>query len=163
MRRMRVRDIALPATWIAVVCGNWAIWLLPGRNPHGELLGLACLSAGIVGMAYATLIGAADPKAPFAAVAVMMGATIACLLGLFSGLYWSIGTHDNFSHALTRLDAIYFAVGTLSTAGTGDLSATSQQARLIQTSEMLLAMVVVLFVVGAVVARFITASAATEE
>jgi hypothetical protein len=155
---MRVRDIAIQVAWTAVVCVTWAAWLLfSGRHPQLELLWLALSVIGIAGMAHTTLIGAADPTEPFTSVAVMVGSTISCLLGLFSGLYWSIGTHDNFSHALTKLDAIYFAVGTLSTAGTGNISATSQQARLIQTTEMLLSMVVVLFVLGVAVARFINA------
>jgi Ion channel len=47
------------------------------------------------------------------------------LLVVFSTLYWSYGTSANFSEPLTRLDAIYFSVGTLSTAGTGNISAVS--------------------------------------
>lgn len=63
-------------------------------------------------------------------------------------------TTANFTHTLTRIDAVYFAVGTLSTAGTGTLAATSEAARALQTVEMLLGMVVLLAVVSAVVARF---------
>jgi hypothetical protein len=56
---------------------------------------------------------------------------------------------------LTHLDAIYFAVGTFSTAGTGNIVAISESARFIQTAEMIVGMVFVLLTVAAVVGRYI--------
>jgi voltage-gated potassium channel Kch len=45
---------------------------------------------------------------------------------------------DSFSHSLTRTDALYFTVTTFTTVGYGDITATSQSARLVVTAQMLL-------------------------
>jgi hypothetical protein len=74
---------------------------------------------------------------------------------LFSTLYWGYGGMSNFSTSLTRLDAIYFSVGTLTTAGTGNISATSELSRGLQTTQMGLDFVLVVFVVAIVIPRLI--------
>jgi DNA-binding transcriptional regulator YhcF (GntR family) len=73
----------------------------------------------------------------------------------FSGLYWGYGKMPNFSVSLTRLDAIYFSVGTLTTAGTGDISATSELSRGLQTAQMGLDFALVVFAVAIVTPRLI--------
>jgi DNA-binding transcriptional regulator YhcF (GntR family) len=73
----------------------------------------------------------------------------------FSTLYWGYGGTSNFSISLTRLDAIYFSVGTLTTAGTGNISATSELSRGLQTTQMALDFVLVVFVLAIVIPRFI--------
>jgi Ion channel len=47
----------------------------------------------------------------------------------------AFGTHLNFSHSLTHLDAAYFMAGTLTTAGTGSLNAISETAQAIQFAQ----------------------------
>ena len=74
-------------------------------------------------------------------------------LGTFSWLYSLDGSSKNFSHALSHLDAFYFALGTLSTAGTGNLSATSESARSIQAVEMATGMALILIGVATIVTR----------
>jgi hypothetical protein len=74
---------------------------------------------------------------------------------LFSTLYWGYGEAPNFSPSLTRLDAIYFSVGTLTTAGTGNISALSELARRLQTAQMILDFILVVFVVAIVIPRLI--------
>lgn len=76
------------------------------------------------------------------------------ILLMFSSLYWSYGTAHNFNHPLRRLDSIYFAAGTLTTVGTGNLVATSETARSIQLAQMLLDFVLVVVVVGLFFLRF---------
>ena len=61
---------------------------------------------------------------------------ISVFLLIFSEIYWSYGTAKNFGINLSHLDAFYFALGTFTTAGTGNISATSEQARGIQTLQM---------------------------
>ena len=46
--------------------------------------------------------------------------------------------YPGFGKPLSRLDAVYFTVGTLTTAGTGSLSARSAEARCIAISQMAL-------------------------
>jgi bacteriorhodopsin len=71
------------------------------------------------------------------------GEKIARLLALLRGY----GTTSNFSVQLSHLDAIYFSVGTLTTAGTGNIVATSEIARGIQTIQMILDLILVVFAV----------------
>jgi Ion channel len=87
---------------------------------------------------------------------LMLGlvSTLSLLLADFSWFYWLYGGVENFTRQLTHLDAVYFAVGTLSTAGTGNLSATSETARAIQAAQMLVDLGLTLFAVGVVVAHF---------
>ena len=81
--------------------------------------------------------------------------TFSSLIYLFSILYWGYGSATNFSIQLTRLDAIYFAIGTLTTAGTGNISATSDLARGLQALQMGLDFMIVVFAVALVTPRLI--------
>lgn len=78
------------------------------------------------------------------------------LVGGFSFLYWSYGSQINFTvtATLSRLDAVYFTLGTLTTAGTGSISATSEASRYIQSLQMVLDLVLMVFAVGLLIAQF---------
>ena len=43
------------------------------------------------------------------------------ILQLFSYIYWTYGTTKNFSVNLTHFDSFYFALGTLTTVGSGTI------------------------------------------
>jgi hypothetical protein len=56
----------------------------------------------------------------------------------FAGLYLAMDHHgDEFAGLDTKVDAAYFTVTTLTTVGFGDISATSQAARVAVTFQML--------------------------
>jgi hypothetical protein len=76
------------------------------------------------------------------------------LLQLFSYMYWAYGTTRNFTIRLSHLDSFYFALGTLSTAGTGNVSAISETTRGLQTLQMGLDLVLIGFVVALILARY---------
>lgn len=59
--------------------------------------------------------------------ALASGLVLACLVVSFAGVYHaqSEANHRAFSHRLTRLGAIYFAIGTTSTSGTNGVEARS--------------------------------------
>jgi voltage-gated potassium channel len=59
---------------------------------------------------------------------------------IFASTYFlmSGGGSSNFSQSMTRTDALYFTVTTFATVGFGDITATSQLARLIVTFQMIL-------------------------
>jgi hypothetical protein len=82
--------------------------------------------------------------------------TIVLLISLFSALYWGYGTTTNFSPSLSRLDAIYFTIGTLSTAGTGNIVAISESARFLQTAQMAIDVFLVVFAIALIMPRFIS-------
>lgn len=86
-------------------------------------------------------------------IAMALLFALSSVIAMFSVLYWNYGTTNNFSANLTQLDAIYFSVGTLSTAGTGNISAISETARGLQTLQMILDIVLIVFAVSLAVAE----------
>jgi voltage-gated potassium channel len=77
---------------------------------------------------------------PGVRAAVSLAATVPFFLLLFASAYYVMahGTPGSFSQQLTRTDALYFTVTTFTTVGFGDITATSQTARLVVTVQMLL-------------------------
>ena len=72
---------------------------------------------------------------------------------LFAATYFLLSQTDaaNFSEAgLTRIDAFYFTVTVFATVGFGDITATSQSARVLVTVQMILDLIVL----GAVIRVF---------
>jgi Ion channel len=121
------------------------------RNPASPLLVTTDTAAIIAGVAI--LVFAARPEGPIAYLFLAFLNAASLLLVDFSFLYWSHGTTVNFSQRLSHLDAVYFTVGTLATAGTGNISATSEWSRGVQTAQMFVNMTFVLFGLGFLVSR----------
>jgi uncharacterized membrane protein len=71
----------------------------------------------------------------------------------FSDLYWNVGGGRNFTSPLSHLDSLYFSLGTLTTAGTGNVAAASEAARRIQTIQMLLDLSLAIFAISIVTVR----------
>lgn len=74
-----------------------------------------------------------------------LAATTPLFLLLFAAAYFLLAQDNpaNFSlHTLTRTDTLYFTVTIFSTVGFGDITATSEAARLIVTFQMLLDLLV---------------------
>jgi hypothetical protein len=96
---------------------------------------------------------------PFATALLALAGT---LVVVFSMSYWQIGSARDFGTPLTRVDAMYFTVGTLSTAGTGNLSAISERARKVQTLQMGLDLFLLVVGGGVIVARYTSRHQATK-
>ena len=79
----------------------------------------------------------------------------ACLLLSFAGLYHdqSETDHKAFSESLNRLDALYFAAGVISTAGTNGITARSQAARADLAAQELADVTIVALLIGGVLHR----------
>jgi voltage-gated potassium channel len=100
----------------------------------------------IVGLVILLAIGAGQVreilKATYPAVraAEALATTVPLFLLLFASAYFVMerASPGSFSHSLTRTDALYFTVTTFTTVGYGDITATSQTARLVVTAQMLL-------------------------
>jgi hypothetical protein len=73
------------------------------------------------------IIGRRDYKAAQGIIIVILAALM--ILQGFTIAYYAIGNAKNFSQPLTRLDALYVALGNLSTAGTGNIYPISEGAR----------------------------------
>jgi hypothetical protein len=78
---------------------------------------------------------------------------LAILIGLFAFAYWNAGTRGNWNMRLSHLDALYVAVGTLTTAGTGAIQAQSELARTLLTAQMVVDIVAFTLVTGILVTR----------
>lgn len=85
---------------------------------------------------------------------LLLAYVLSLLLQFFSYAYWTYGTTPNFNASLSHLDSFYFALGTLTTAGTGSISATSELARGYQTLQMGLDIALIGFVAVVVLARY---------
>jgi voltage-gated potassium channel len=100
----------------------------------------------IVGLVILLVISAGQVreilKARYPAVraAEALATTVPLFLLLFASAYFVMerASPGSFSHSLTRTDALYFTVTTFTTVGYGDITATSQSARLVVTAQMLL-------------------------
>lgn len=87
-------------------------------------------------------------------VAVMVVYTFLLITVEFAMLYWTIGTKANFTVELSRVDAIYFALGTLTTAGTGSIAPTSDLARALVSGQMVVDLVFVAGVLTIAITRW---------
>ena len=125
----------------------------PGlRGEASTFLLLQYLSGDIWGIA--TVVVAVWLGFTAARVASAVVWALFLILINFSYLYWSHGAPPDFNHTLSHLDAIYFAVGTLTTAGTGSLEAMSETARELQLFQMVLGFALIAFAVSVAVTRF---------
>ncbi len=84
-------------------------------------------------------------KEPGVRAIVALALTVPLFVLLFASVYFVMARASpaNFStHQLTRTDARYFTVTIFSTVGFGDITATSQGARLVVTAQMILDLLV---------------------
>lgn len=104
--------------------------------------GVAPCSIAFVMLAVAGSIGVAISvvrmHCPLLQAVVATVNTGVTIVVAFAMLYYDSGSAENFGHPLSRLDAIYVAIGTLTTAGSGNLEATSELARGLLTGQMIL-------------------------
>jgi voltage-gated potassium channel len=77
---------------------------------------------------------------PALRAAEALATTVPLFLLLFASVYFVMAraTPASFSHPLTRTDSLYFTVTVFSTVGFGDITATSETARLVVTAQMVL-------------------------
>jgi Ion channel len=143
---------------VFVPCFFWFVFLVGKRHnvPVGFGVYLAVSLAILI-----LLVVSAARTGSFNLVIVDLIALVALFLWAFSYFYWNYGTKANLSAPLTRLDAVYFALGTLSAAGTGNISAISEKSRAIQTAQMGLGFALVVFAIAAVVARYMSGRTGT--
>jgi len=98
--------------------------------------------------------GRSNPGASVAVALWWVANNFATLALVFANIYWAIGTKANFGVELSRLDALYFSLGTLTTAGTGTIAPTSSFARGLVSVQMVLDFVFVATAVTIVIARW---------
>jgi hypothetical protein len=114
------------AIWSVV---GWAFLAAPRESPSPIIAYIWPVGLDILFILYMgfKVIGR-HKYSPAQGIAIVVFAVLMILQG-FTVTYYDIGTANNFSQALTRLDAAYVALGNLSTAGTGNIYPTSEGAR----------------------------------
>lgn len=164
MNLSKANPLALIGGEVAVLAVLWAVFLITQVHQSvthaytlGVLIGAGLLTLFVVWLSVGIVRTATEPtRRP--EVTLITVATLVFLvlyvIVLFAWTYWDIGTLTNFGQRLTHIDAIYVSVGTLSTAGTGSISAMSKLARGVQSAQMTIDMVLVVFVGGVVVTRY---------
>jgi len=131
-----VRALATAAVLVALY------YLLPldhlASVPLAVILvaGLLILLA-VAGWQLRLVLGA---RYPAVRAAEALATTVPLFLLLFASVYFVMAraTPASFSHPLTRTDSLYFTVTVFSTVGFGDITATSETARLVVTAQMVL-------------------------
>ena len=132
------------ATAIVLVA---AYYLLPLDSLSGVSLGVA-LAVGLLAL---TAIAAYQVRAIIrhrhSAVRAIeaLAITVPLFLLLFAATYFMMAqaNPDNFNvHSLTRTDSLYFTITVFATVGFGDISATSQVARMVVMAQMILDLLV---------------------
>jgi voltage-gated potassium channel len=74
-----------------------------------------------------------------------LATSVPLFLLLFAGTYYVLGriSEANFSEQLTRTDALYFTITVFATVGFGDITATTQGARILVMGQMITGVVII--------------------
>jgi hypothetical protein len=156
--RRRLALIGLLRSSVTAIVLVAAYYLLPLDRVSGVSLAVSLA----VGLAALTAIAAYQVRAIIrhrhSAVRAIeaLAITVPLFLLLFAATYFMMAQADtdNFNvHALTRTDSLYFTITVFATVGFGDISATSQVARIAVMAQMILD----LLVLGLVVKVFLGA------
>ena len=113
--------------------------VLPFRGDRwwlGALIGLGVLAATIPYTLRRIQAVLVSPR-PIVEAAEALAVLLTMIIVGFAALYFAMDRLDGqFDGLATRVDAIYFTVTTLATVGYGDITATSQGARVAVTFQM---------------------------
>ena len=115
-------------------------YVLPMNRPAG-VGAFALLAAGlaaVVGVVVWQTRAILRSSRPVAQGVQALAVAIPLFLLVFAAAYHLLATDvpGSFNQALTRTDALYFAVTVFATVGFGDIVAVSQQARIVVTVQM---------------------------
>jgi len=125
-----------------------ALYYLLPLDRYSVAFGVGTLLVGLVGLVLLVTFQVRSIMAAEFPVLRAVGAlaTSAPLFLLqFAASYFILGRFSaaNFSESMTRTDALYFTVTVFATVGFGDITATSQGARVLVMGQMLLGILVV--------------------
>jgi hypothetical protein len=146
--------------FLGILAGLWLVfWLTSRTGTQYEVLslrihGTILTVAAIVVTAYASFFGCyillgstvfaiagsflADSVAEVAQAVAAVVWLILYLIWIFSFTYYLLGSQQHWNRALSHVDAIYVAVGTLTTAGSAGISASGDLTRSVLIGQMVL-------------------------
>jgi hypothetical protein len=145
-----------------ILAGIWVAFLLSHGREHLDPGTVAIECVLIVFGALAILWAVRrEPDIALPSIAALLLVEIGLILLIFTVDYYDVGTKHNFSQPLTHLDAVYFPLGTVSTAGTGNGVATSERARALQSVQMGIDLLVFVVVLTALLTRYVGSGRST--
>lgn len=127
------------------MCATTVLGIAYFQMPFTRVDGLRSMSLvigslAVVGVVYAWQIRRVlDAEYPRVQVAEAMCVTVSVYLVAYATTYFLLSDSgaDNFSEALTRLDALYFTLTVFATVGFGDIAATTQTARAVVSVQII--------------------------
>ncbi len=127
---------------LGIVAGLTVVYaVIPLQNEHwwiGMIVGLVALGA-ITPFAIKRVGAISTSPHPGAAAVSAIAIVVAMLVLGFSGVYLAIDRHhQEIAGLVTKIDAVYFTVTTLSTVGYGDIHAVGQTARVAVTLQIIM-------------------------
>jgi Ion channel len=126
-------------------------WVPFFSNDRSNNLARSVIMIGSFQIAFCIILTLVQ-KSVLAAVGFMLN-TVLLINVTFALIYYDYGTPSDFNRPLSHLDAIYFTVGTFTTAGTGNVIAISERARFVQTLQMIFDFILVVFIIVIVLSR----------
>lgn len=121
-----------------------AILIWPAHRPNFASTTYPLLTTGIA--LPAALIGVYQtPSKRTMLVYVLIGGVL--LVTGFTSIYYLIAP-TNFNHPMSRLGALYFTLGTLTTAGTGNLSPLTDSARTFVSIQYVVDIIYAVIIIG---------------
>ena len=146
-QRRRLTSLAL-ARSVAAALGLFALYYLAPLHRLEQVpvpLSLSIALLVLAGVSAWQVLSITRADYPGIRAIEALSVTTPLFLLLFAAAYFVLAQDNpaNFRpHLLTRTDTLYFTVTTFSTVGFGDITATSQGARLMVTVQMLLDLLV---------------------
>ena len=148
-RRARRRLLAHAfARIVAVTVFLVAAYLAAPVGQDADAIGLTVLVLGGIGFVAALVFQVRrilDSPAPQVRAVEALVTTLVLVIVVFAFIYvcMSATTPSNFSEPITKANGLYFTVTVLATVGFGDITATTETARMVVTGQMLLNLLIV--------------------
>lgn len=147
-RRRTRRVVATLLRALASTAGLVALYYLVPLDPSSVGVTVGQLVVGLLGLVALVVFQVRSiVKARYPALRAVgaLATSVPLFLLLFAGTYYVMGaiSEANFSEPLTRTDALYFTVTVFATVGFGDITATSEGARIVVMGQMIAGVVII--------------------
>jgi hypothetical protein len=133
--------------------GVWLAFLLSGRRGSLSIVTIVLTVVVIAFASYRVVFSAIHPTRSLGAVLYLAAHALSVLVADFAFIYWRSGTAANWGMPLSHLDALFLAVGTLTTAGAAGIVPHTEWARGMLAIQMVVDIVSVTLVTGLVISR----------
>jgi hypothetical protein len=162
MRAPQRHIASIPSSvWVALVV--WIPFFLPGDRRGAPLIIPILWVSGLVGLTLGTILLSQVQLTTARDLATNAVAIVFLLLATYSVTYFTYGTRRDWSTRLSHVDALSVALGTFTTAGTGDIHPRSEFARTLVVSQMAVDILVATVMAAFVFSRLTSSEAELPE